>query len=47
MKELLMEKVTELEALAEIYSSRDRVRYDEIMSEIDQVNAQILELMVA
>jgi hypothetical protein len=47
MKQLLMDKATELEALAEIYSSRDRVRYDEIMSEIDQVNAQILELMVA
>jgi hypothetical protein len=47
MKQLLMDKATELEALAEIYSSRDRVRYDQIITELNQVHEQILELMVA
>lgn len=41
----LMQKLEELEALAGVFSERDRVRYEEICSEIDRINQMILEEM--
>lgn len=44
--ETLKSQVTLLEQKALIFSEIDRVRYEEIMSEIKSLDAKILDLMV-
>ena len=47
INELLLKRIERIEILVSVYQDRDRVRLDKLLLELDTLNMQLLDSMVA
>jgi hypothetical protein len=47
INELLLKRIERIELLISVYQDRDRVRLDKLLAELDALNMQYLDGMVA
>ena len=47
MKQSILDRIEEIEILIQVYNDRDQVRTQQLTVELDGLNMQLLDLMVA